>query len=102
MPGGAAPQGSRARRRHSLWRLFFAARRTTGEQRDVILTMIDGEPVVVCWQPRDFEVVLAAAADMGLPVAVSSKRPGYYPGGQELREGCCRPVDPGIPILHGG
>ena len=63
----------------------------------MILTMIDGEPVVVCWQPRDFEVVLAAAANMGtLPVAVSSKRPGYYPGVQELREGCCRPVSAAI------
>ncbi len=57
--------------------------------------MIDGEPVVVCWQPRDFEVVLAAAADMGLPVAVSSSAGRLHlddqgsGGGQGLR-----PFDP--------
>ena len=35
------------------------------------LAMIDGMPVVVCWQARDFEAALEAAADMGLPVATS-------------------------------
>ena len=33
--------------------------------------MIDGKPVVVCWQARDFEAALSAAADMGLPVATT-------------------------------
>ena len=35
------------------------------------LAMIDGKPVVVCWQARDFEAALSAAVDMGLPVATT-------------------------------
>ena len=35
------------------------------------LAMIDGESVVLVWREADVDAVLAAAYDMGLPVAAS-------------------------------
>ena len=53
---------------------------------EVTLAMIDGEPVIVCRQVKDYEAALSAAADMGLPVSVSwavAEAAGFYPGAQE-------------------
>ena len=33
------------------------------------LTMIDGEPVILIWQSAEIDAALAAADDMGLPIA---------------------------------
>ena len=35
-----------------------------------MVTMSDDEPAVMCWRARDLDAALAAAIDMGLPVAI--------------------------------
>ena len=53
---------------------------------ELTIAMINGEPVVVCWRERDVDAALAAAYDMGLPVASSwsvMAALGFYPGCQE-------------------
>ena len=36
---------------------------------DAMMSMVDGEPVIVIWTVGDFDEALDAARDMGLPVA---------------------------------
>ena len=38
---------------------------------EVTLAMNDGEVMLVCERPEDFEAALAASIDMGLPVAMT-------------------------------
>ena len=38
---------------------------------ELLLTMSDGEPAIVCWRVEELDSALAAAHDMGLPVALA-------------------------------
>ncbi len=49
---------------------------------EVTIAMIHSEPAVLCWQVRDYEAALAAAGNMGLPIATCwsvAEAVGFYP-----------------------
>ena len=49
-----------------------------------MLTMGDDEPAVMCWRARDLGVALAAAYNMGLPVALPEDVAEEFSFGPEL------------------